>query len=538
MSSARGGYRDATMETTPGRPRRRQPRRAVITSLCVVAVVGAVSIGVTVMLSGETVEETTREIHRTVDEYLSAWEQRDVARMREFVSAPDELASTYVEAFAGLPVTRARFEAGTVTRTGDRAEVPYAARLELAGLGKWAYRGRLAIERDGSRWVVAWSPAALHPALRPGLHLVATREVLPRAPILGVDGNPLASLETPAADVSGLQAAFEEQLGGRPDGAVEVHDAAGEAVRTVARFPGRAPEPVATTLDPGIQTAAELALADTLQPAALVAIDVATGDVRALVSRPAGGFARALVGHYPPGSTFKIITTTAALTAGITPEEIIDCPPSLEIDGKVFTNAEDEALGPIPLTVAFAHSCNTAFVNLAGRLSDSELEAAAAGYGFGETVDLGLETFGGSFPVPSGPVDHAAAALGQGRVEASPLKMAEVAAAVAGGAWRPPRLLADAPTGEERPLDPAVVAPLQQMMGQVVLDGTGRAANVPGSPVHGKTGTAEFGTETPPRTHAWFIGYRDNLAFAVLVEDAGFGGEVAAPIAARFLAGL
>jgi len=75
-------------------------------------------------------------------------------------------------------------------------------------------------------------------------------------------------------------------------------------------------------------------------------------------------------------------------------------------------------------------------------------------------------------------------------------------------------------------------------MGQVVLDGTGRAANVPGSPVHGKTGTAEFGTETPPRTHAWFIGYRDNLAFAVLVEDAGFGGEVAAPIAARFLAGL
>jgi cell division protein FtsI/penicillin-binding protein 2 len=151
---------------------------------------------------------------------------------------------------------------------------------------------------------------------------------------------------------------------------------------------------------------------------------------------------------------------------------------------------------------------------------------------------LGLPTFGGSFPVPSGPVDHAAAALGQGRVEVSPLKMAEVAAAVAAGAWHPPRLLTDAPPGAARPLDPTVVGALQQMMGLVVTEGTGRAAALPGSPVHGKTGTAEFGTGVPPRTHAWFIGYRDGLAFAVLVEDAGFGGEVAAPIAAKFLAAV
>ncbi|MGH9050842.1 MAG: penicillin-binding transpeptidase domain-containing protein, partial [Acidimicrobiia bacterium] len=96
-------------------------------------------------------------------------------------------------------------------------------------------------------------------------------------------------------------------------------------------------------------------------------------------------------------------------------------------------------------------------------------------------------------------------------------------------------LLADAPPGEARPLDPAVAASLQQMMGLVVAEGTGTAAALPGAPVHGKTGTAEFGTATPPQTHAWFIGFRDNLAFAVLVEDGGFGGEVAAPIAARFL---
>ena len=539
----------------------------MIAVFCVVAVVGVALTGVTLVVRNRTSEVgAVQDVRRVVDKYLSAWEQRDVVRMQRFVSAPEELASTYVEAFATLSVTRARFEAGTVTVDGDRADASFAARVQLTGLGQWAYRGRLPLERDGSRWLVAWSPAALHPALRPGLRLVQTRELPPRAAILGVDGSPLSGPGAQAADVvgmlgaataeeaaelgpayqagdtigrSGLQAAFEHQLAGRPAGAVQVLDESGQVVRTVGRFPGRAPQPVRTTLDPATQRSAEQALADPSQAAALVAIDAASGEVRAVVSRPTGGFPRALVGRYPPGSTFKIITTTAALAAGITPDEVVDCPPSLDIDGKVFTNAEDEALGPIPLTVAFAHSCNTAFINLAGRLSDSQLEAAAANYGFGAgEVELGLPSFGGSFPAPSGPVEHVAAAIGQARVEVSPLKMAEVAAAVAGGAWRPARLLADTPPGQARALDPTVATSLQQMMGLAVADGTGRAANLPGSPVHGKTGTAEFGTETPPRTHAWFIGYRDNLAFAVLVEDAGFGGEVAAPIAARFLGSL
>ncbi|HEX6312617.1 MAG TPA: penicillin-binding transpeptidase domain-containing protein, partial [Acidimicrobiia bacterium] len=113
--------------------------------------------------------------------------------------------------------------------------------------------------------------------------------------------------------------------------------------------------------------------------------------------------------------------------------------------------------------------------------------------------------------------------------------MATVAAAVGGGAWRAPHVVAGVPATAPRPLDATVAAALQQMMGLVVADGTGTAAALPGDPVYGKTGTAEFGTATPPQTHAWFIGYRDGLAFAVLVEDGGFGGEVAAPIAARFL---
>ena len=79
---------------------------------------------------------------------------------------------------------------------------------------------------------------------------------------------------------------------------------------------------------------------------------------------------------------------------------------------------------------------------------------------------------------------------------------------------------------------------LRELMRLVVTSGTGTAANVAGAPVFGKTGTAEFGTRQPPQTHAWFVGFRSDLAFAVLVEGGGFGGEVAAPLAARFLQSL
>jgi cell division protein FtsI/penicillin-binding protein 2 len=337
--------------------------------------------------------------------------------------------------------------------------------------------------------------------------------------------------------LSGLEGAFERRLAGTPSGEVRTVDVTTEQpVRTLHQFAGTAPEPVGTTLDRRTQEAAEQALAAVTSPAALVALDAGTGDVRAVVSRPFDQpFNRALAGQYPPGSTFKVVTTAALLGAGTRPETAIGCPAGANVGGQQFRNFEGGALGGTNFRTAFAQSCNTAFVTLSADLADAALAGAATTFGFGADYDLGLPTEGGTFPPPRDVAERASQAIGQGRVEASPLHMATVAAAVASGGWRAPRLLTDKLQGPTTALDPATAATLKELTAEVVRTGTGTAAAVPGQQVGGKTGTAEFGPD-PDRTHAWFIGYRGNLAFAVLVEGGGVGGRVAAPLAARFVA--
>jgi cell division protein FtsI/penicillin-binding protein 2 len=214
-------------------------------------------------------------------------------------------------------------------------------------------------------------------------------------------------------------------------------------------------------------------------------------------------------------------------------------------------------LGRIPFSSAFAHSCNTAFVQQAAkRLDGDELVTAASRFGFNLVASPGIPAVTSRVPTPSDKADLAAESFGQGRVTASPLQMALVAATVAEGRWRPPTLITGRPSnsgdGDETasndsggsqpakspdPLDRKVAATLRTLMRQVVTEGTAAPARLPGR-VGGKTGTAEFGTGDPLPTHAWFIGFRGDLAFAVVVEDGGVGGRVAAPVAARFLTGL
>lgn len=218
-------------------------------------------------------------------------------------------------------------------------------------------------------------------------------------------------------------------------------------------------------------------------------------------------------------------------------------PPTATVTGRAFRNFEGGALGEIPFRTAFAKSCNTAFVGLSDRLDPPALPAAGSTLGLGVPWKVGVEVFPGDVPAPGTPVDKAATTIGQGKVLVSPAAMAQVAATIARGSWLPARLVLDpepgpAPTPPAA-ADPAQLATVRDLMRQVVLDGTASAlGDVPGDPVHAKTGTAEFGTASPPRTHAWTIGFQGGIAFAVLVEDGASGGAVAVPVAEAFLRGL
>ena len=340
----------------------------------------------------------------------------------------------------------------------------------------------------------------------------------------------------------GLQATFEKQLAGTPRTDVDVVDAKGATVRTIKRFAGRAPTPVRLTIDPGIQKAAETALAGIAgKNAALVAVDVKTSAIRAVVSKPDAGFDRALAGTYPPGSTFKVVTSAALLGAGVTGATPAPCPAQITVDGRTFHNFEGEAAGALDLAGAFAMSCNNAFIGLADHLPSGALAKAATAFGFNAHWSLGVESASGSYPTPTDRAELAASSIGQGRVLASPVQMATVAAAVGAGRWHAPTLTTE-PKPKAGPsvpaLDPVVANTLRSFMASVVRPGgTAAGAGLPAD-VFGKTGTAEFGTGNPPHTHAWFIGYRGDLAFAVIVEDGGVGGQVAAPLAAGFLTAL
>jgi hypothetical protein len=351
---------------------------------------------------------------------------------------------------------------------------------------------------------------------------------------LGKLGPPYRASDT--VGQTGIEQAYERQLAGRPGGSIQVVDAAGNVVSTLASFKAKPGTPVQTTIDPALQGAGEQALNAVAQPAALVAVRASTGEVVAAVSRPSQSPNIALTGQYPPGSTFKVVTTADLLEHGLTPSSPATCPPTITVGGQTFHNFEGEAVPSLSLADAFAQSCNAAFIGLAANLPDASFTSTAQQFGLGVTPHLGLDAFGGKVPTPSSDAERAATAIGQAKVAVSPLAMATVAAAVDAGSLHEPRLVAGArdDTTPPQPLDPTVVAGLQSMMAAVVTNGTASGAGLPPD-THGKTGTAEFGTANPPQTHAWFIGYRGDLAVAVIVTGGGIGGTVAAPIAAKFL---
>lgn len=376
------------------------------------------------------------------------------------------------------------------------------------------------------------------------------------APILGTVGEATAEVvedsdgRVQPGDVvglSGLQRRYDEQLTGTPGLLVQAQAPEGSVQpdRELHRTEPVAGSPLATTLDTDLQLLAETQLSSVGPPSALVALRPSDGAVLVAASGPgSGGQNTATFGQYAPGSTFKVVSSLALLRAGLTPDSTVSCPPTVTVDGRAFENYDDYpagALGDITLRQAVAGSCNTAFIGSAGLLGEGDLAGAAAALGLGVDHDLGFPAYFGDVPSPESETEAAASLIGQGRVLASPMAMAAVAASVQAGEAVVPTLLPEVDVDRTPPAAPLTAdeaAALQGLMRAVVTDGSGSVlAGLGGEPVGAKTGTAEYGTDVPPATHAWMIATRGDLAVAVFVETGASGSSTAGPILRAFLEG-
>jgi cell division protein FtsI/penicillin-binding protein 2 len=351
------------------------------------------------------------------------------------------------------------------------------------------------------------------------------------------------ALPTDEVGASGLQYAFQRQLAGQPGVTIDlVEKSSGDSINQVLSRKPKPGKQLQTSLDIAVQNAAEKAVSRATDTTALVVVKASTGEVLATANAPgATTYNTAFVSHYAPGSTFKVVSAATLLSRGIvTPSTRVTCPDTTVVDGKQFKNYETGIAPPNPtFAQAFAASCNTTMVDRANRISGAQLARMAKQFGIGSDWQLGLDAYSGSAPADTDLVTRAADMIGQGKVEASPLAMAMIAAAVDSGVARTPTLLPGvAPGTRLGPIDPRVDADLQQMMRLVVTQGTGHVVNLPGLPVFAKTGTAEYAKGSGTGTNAWMIGYRGDVAFAVFVANGSSGAHDAAPIVSSLLADL
>lgn len=348
-----------------------------------------------------------------------------------------------------------------------------------------------------------------------------------------------------AVGQNGLQYRYEEQLRGTPGLAVlAVTKGADGSVldkRELFAEVSQEGEPLRVTLDQKAQSAAEKALAgQTKRPTALVAVRVSTGEVLAAAVGPgAKGSTLALAGRAAPGSTFKIVSSLALVRKGLNADSPLPCTEKLNVNGRVFSNYTDfpkERIGDIPLKTALAFSCNTAFISQYKTVSQDDLIAAAQSLGMGEKLDLPFTGFLGSIPTTDNVVEHAASFIGQGRVEASPLTMALVVASAMKGATVRPRLVVSDATlpAPATPLNPTEAEVLRQEMREVATVGSGKVLQQVGVE-YAKTGTAEFGSDNPPRTHTWMVAGRGDIAIAAYNEEGDNGVTGSAPFIIDFL---
>ncbi|MBC5800992.1 MAG: cell division protein FtsI [Candidatus Eremiobacteraeota bacterium] len=368
---------------------------------------------------------------------------------------------------------------------------------------------------------------------------------------------------------SGLESVFNADLAPRPVGNDPIAQFE-EVLHLRARAPALRGSTVITTIDPALEATLYGALAPYHRGAG-IALDPRTGEVLALASVPSfnparidADFAsllndpdsplvdRALDGLYPPGSTFKIFTAATALSDGIaTMGSTYDDPGYFTIGDFTVHDDEGEATGVRDLTGAFAASSNVDFAQIALGIGSARWYAAARKWGLGQPMGFTLPLEPDRLPRHADMTPGVLAQLGFGQADllVTPMRMATIAATIAAGGTtqRPYLVRAVRRNGQDRPvagpsvlatpISAAVASKVRAMMVAVVEAGTGTSAALPDVAVAGKTGTA---TNPAGRSHSWFVAFAPagapRAAVAIIVENAGYGAAVAAPIAKRVLA--
>lgn len=406
-----------------------------------------------------------------------------------------------------------------VTVAPDADLAAAAALLAPHGVTEAALQTDLAAAQGKPITAVALREADIAP-VQQALSGVRGVTLAPQTRLLTVD----KTLAGPTT--SGLAELWQQQADSAAGWAVRAQTAQG--TQRIAGPDATPTTDIATTVDIDLLNAAEAALTPLTQPAAIVALRPSSGEVLAVAQNaPADAQGPiALTGLYPPGSTFKTVTVSAALQAGgVNIDTVLPCPGRATIEGRTIPNDNGFDLGPVPLHTAFARSCNTTMAELGVRLPADGLTAAAAQLGLGvDYVTPGLTTVTGKVPPAQNPAQQVESSIGQGSVTASPFGMALVAASLAHGSAPAPAIVRGRPGTADRasaPVPADVTSQIETMMGETVSAGTATALrDIPG--LLGKTGTAEYLDDK--HAHGWFVGIDGDLAFAVFVADAGSSG--------------
>lgn len=339
--------------------------------------------------------------------------------------------------------------------------------------------------------------------------------------------------------LSRVRSAVNDELDGETGWSIAVVNENGAALSDVEKHAPEAAPSIKVGLDYDVQRAAQEAVNQRSDAQAmLVAIRPSNGDILAVAQTEKADEDGdvALQGQYPPGSVFKILTAAAGVEKqNLTTDTIVPCPGTMDIYGRVVTNYNAFSLGNVPLSQAFAQSCNTTFADISTKLAPGELKETGKKFGFGVDYEIpGLTTTTGSIPEGKEVLERTEAGYGQGYDLASPFGMAMVSASVAAGKTPTPTLIEGRETkasDKSAPIPDHVLNNVRGMMRQVVTSGTARGMQAGGT-IYGKTGEAEINEGS----HAWFTGYReeDDIAFATLIVLGG-GSESSVAITDNFL---